>query len=61
RSWFLRRLRFFFPANVSGHSMQAGGATSLAAPGVSPDHIRAIGRWRSGTWERYVRKSAALL
>jgi hypothetical protein len=61
RSWFIRRLRLFFPTNVSGHSMRAGGATSLAAAGVSPDQIRAIGRWRSGTWERYVRKNAALL
>jgi hypothetical protein len=61
RSWFMRRLRLFFPANVSGHSMRAGGATSLAAAGVSPDQIRAIGRWRSGTWERYVRKNAVLL
>jgi hypothetical protein len=61
RSWFIRRLRLFFPANVSGHFMRAGGATSLAATGVSPDQIQAIGRWRSGTWERYVRKNATLL
>jgi len=41
--------------------MRAGGATSLAAAGLSPDQIRAIRQWRSGTWERYVRKNAALL
>ncbi|KAG1886336.1 uncharacterized protein F5891DRAFT_924561, partial [Suillus fuscotomentosus] len=40
RSWFVRKMRAFFPKNVCGHSMRAGGATSLAAAGVSPDRIR---------------------
>jgi hypothetical protein len=53
-SWLIHRPRLFFPSNVSGHS---SGATSLAAAGVSPDQIHAIGQWRSGTWERYVRKT----
>ncbi|TFK78903.1 hypothetical protein K466DRAFT_442747, partial [Polyporus arcularius HHB13444] len=34
RSWFSRRLHRFFPADVSGHSMRAGGATALALDGV---------------------------
>jgi len=62
RSWFVRRLHLLFPSyEVSGHSMRAGGATSLAAAGVPPDRIRALGRWRSAAWECYVRKSPALL
>ena len=62
RSWFVRRLRTLFPStDVSGHSMRAGGATSLAAAGVPPERIQALGRWRSTAWERYVRKSPALL
>lgn len=62
RSWFIRRLSSVFRLdNVSGHSMRAGGATSLAAAGVPPDRIQAIGRWRSSAWQRYVRKNPALL
>ncbi|KAG1815668.1 uncharacterized protein BJ212DRAFT_1230974, partial [Suillus subaureus] len=38
-SWFIRKLKSFFSNDISGHSMRAGGATSLAAAGVSPDHI----------------------
>jgi len=60
-SWFIRHLRIFFPTSISGHSMRAGGATSLAAAGVSPDRIQAIGRWKSDAWERYVRKNVTLL
>ncbi|KIK42812.1 hypothetical protein CY34DRAFT_63089, partial [Suillus luteus UH-Slu-Lm8-n1] len=33
RTWFIHNLRKFFPATISGHSMRAGGATSLAAAG----------------------------
>ena len=62
RSWFIRCLASVFPnSNVSGHLMRAGGATSLAAAGVPPDRIRAIGCWRSSAWEHYIRKNPALL
>jgi hypothetical protein len=61
RSWFMRRFRLFFSDSFSGHSMRAGGATSLAAAGVAPEHIRSMGRWSSDTWERYVRKNPTLL
>lgn len=61
RSWFMRRFHRFFPTSYSGHSMRAGGATSLAAAGMSPESIRAVGRWTSGTWEQYVRKNPTLL
>ena len=33
RSWFLSRLHSVFPRSIGGHSMRAGGATSLAAAG----------------------------
>ncbi|KAL1950137.1 hypothetical protein VTO73DRAFT_5260 [Trametes versicolor] len=43
RAGFMKRLHAFFPADISGHSMHAGGATSLAAAGVPPAMIQAIG------------------
>ncbi|KIJ66314.1 hypothetical protein HYDPIDRAFT_61093, partial [Hydnomerulius pinastri MD-312] len=33
RAWFMRKLRTFFPKCIGGHSMRAGGTTSLAAAG----------------------------
>jgi hypothetical protein len=47
RSWFLRRLHHFGGSAFSGHSMRAGGATALAAAGMSLDLIQASGRWSS--------------
>ena len=55
-SWFLSRLHSVFPRSIGGHSMRAGGATSLTAAGVPPSQIQAIGRWRSDTFERYIRR-----
>ncbi|KAG1799971.1 hypothetical protein EV424DRAFT_1274656, partial [Suillus variegatus] len=40
RAWFIRRLRAFFPASIAGHSLRAGGATSLAAANVPPASIQ---------------------
>ncbi|KAI0827378.1 hypothetical protein BC628DRAFT_1303121, partial [Trametes gibbosa] len=40
RSWFMKRLRNIFPRDIAGHSMCAGGATSLAAAGVPPTTIQ---------------------
>ena len=62
RAWFLRRFRLAFPSSTfSGHSLRAGGATSLAAAGVSPAQIQAIGHWSSSAWQCYVRKNPTLL
>ncbi|KAJ8475333.1 hypothetical protein ONZ51_g6619 [Trametes cubensis] len=61
RAWFMQRLRRIFPRDVAGHSMRAGGATSLAAAGVSPATIQALGRWSSDAWLVYIRKHPALL
>jgi len=54
RSFFIKRLRLLFDSSIAGHSMRAGGATSLAEAGVSPHIIQAIGRWKSDTWQIYV-------
>ena len=44
-SWFLSRLHSVFPRSIGNHSMRAGGTASLAAAGVPPSQIQAIGRW----------------
>lgn len=61
RAWFMLRLRRFFPAEIAGQSMRAGGATSLAEAGVLPSVIQAIGRWASNTFQIYIRKNPVLL
>ncbi|TFY74230.1 hypothetical protein EWM64_g9783 [Hericium alpestre] len=40
RAWFMRRLRAHFPADISGHSLRAGGATALAEDGIPLDYIQ---------------------
>ena len=37
------------------HSLRAGGATSLAAAGVSDRHIQVVGRWASDCYKQYIR------
>ena len=61
RSFFITRLRLFFQDDISGHSMRAGGATSLAEHGVSPAIIQASGRWASDAFLVYIRKNPTLL
>lgn len=61
RAWFMGRLRAMFPDSISGHSLRAGGATSLAASGVSADRIQAMGRWSTDSFRIYIRKNPALL
>ena len=60
RFWFLSRLHVFFPRSIGEHSMHAGAATSLAAAGVPPSQIQAIGQWRSDTFEHYIRHHSTL-
>jgi len=60
-SWFLHRLYLFFPRSIGGHSMCADGATSLAAAGVPPSQIQAIGRWKLDTFEWYIWHHPTLL
>jgi hypothetical protein len=54
RGWFMRKLRKFFPKDIGGQSMRAGGATSLAEAGVAPPVIQAIGWWASNTFQIYI-------
>jgi hypothetical protein len=62
RSWFINRLRKFFPdGQVAGQSMRAGGATCLASCGATPAIIQAAGRWVSNTFQIYIRKNPILL
>ena len=61
RGWFMRKLRGFFPKDIGGQSMCAGGATSLAEAGVAPPVIQAIGRWASNSFQIYIRKNPVLL
>ena len=61
RSFFIRRLRTFFPTSIAGQSMRAGGATFLAELGVPPALIQARGRWTSDAFLIYIRKNPALL
>ena len=61
RSFFIRRMRFFFDSDVAGQSMRAGGATSLAENGTPPHLIQAIGRWASKAFQIYIRKNPVLL
>jgi hypothetical protein len=57
----MRRLRMFFPSEIAGQSLRAGGATMLADLGVSPNIIQAAGRWSSEAFRIYIRKNPFLL
>jgi hypothetical protein len=61
RHFFMNRLTTFFKDNVGGHSMRAGGATSLAEHGVPPSIIQPMGRWASDAFLIYIRKNPALV
>lgn len=41
--------------SVTGHSLRVGGATSLAMMGVPENVIQQLGRWRSLSYQLYVR------
>jgi hypothetical protein len=61
RSFFINRLRRHFTKDVAGHSMRAGGATSLAEHGTPPSIIQAMGRWASNSFQIYIRKNPVLV
>ncbi|KAG2049683.1 hypothetical protein BDR06DRAFT_893310 [Suillus hirtellus] len=48
---------FMLPTNKT----DVGGAMSLAASGVSAEHIQAMGRWSSNGFRIYIQKNPALL
>jgi len=61
RAFFIRRLKQFFPSDIAGQSLRAGGATMLADLGVSPHIIQAAGHWSSEAFRIYIRKNPFLL
>jgi len=61
RHWFIKRLRSFFPKEIAGQSLRAGGATSLAEAGADLATIQAAGRWASKAFQIYIRKNPVLL
>jgi len=61
RGWFLKKIISYFPQDIAGQSIRAGGATDLASRGFSPDAIMSIGRWLSDDWRKYVRRHPVLM
>lgn len=59
RKWFLARLASAAPG-ATGHSLRAGGATFFANRGVEDKVIKRMGRWRSDSWEAYIRNTPEL-
>ena len=61
RKFFITRLRHFFDHDIAGQSMRAGGATSLAEHGVTPNIIQFMGHWSSDAFLIYIRKNPVLI
>ena len=65
RSYFTRLLRSCFkacnldPTCYKGHSFRIGAATYAAQQGFSDAKIRALGRWKSDAFKRYIRTQTA--
>ncbi|KAG2341722.1 hypothetical protein BDR05DRAFT_835209, partial [Suillus weaverae] len=72
-TWFIARLEGLFPDSISGHSLQAGGATSLAASvciglisqfphqNYKINDLTCMGHWSSDTFHIYIHKNLSLL
>jgi hypothetical protein len=43
RAWFIHHLQAFFPSDIAGQSLCAGGATTLAEAGAPPQLIKGAG------------------
>ena len=46
-----------YPHNFNTHSFRIGAATSAKQAGISDSHIKALGRWRSNSYLKYVHMS----
>ncbi|KAF8231978.1 hypothetical protein L208DRAFT_1398121 [Tricholoma matsutake] len=60
RSWFDRKFFAILSHDFRGHSPRAGGATFLAALGLSESVIQAIGRWSSAAWKINIRENPTI-
>jgi hypothetical protein len=49
----------FLPANISSHSLRAGGAMAMHLNGISSHQIRKMGRWSSDTFLMYIHEQVA--
>jgi hypothetical protein len=61
RSFFINCLRRHFTNDIAGHSMRAGGTTSLAENGTPPSIIQAMGHWAGDSFQLYIRKNPVLV
>ena len=43
------------PSRYKGHSFRIGAASHAAERGLSDAQLRALGRWKSNTFQRYIR------
>ncbi|KAG2047482.1 hypothetical protein BDR06DRAFT_985164 [Suillus hirtellus] len=57
----LRLRKLFLPSTKAGHSMRAGGTTSLVAGGVPSHQIHTMGWWSSEAFCIYIQKNPMLL
>ncbi|GAA5939866.1 hypothetical protein JCM1841_004223 [Sporobolomyces salmonicolor] len=55
RQWFVERLKARAGPQYTGHSFRAGGASWYTVRGAPDEAIKKIGRWKSSSWEDYVR------
>ena len=60
---YLKRMGVHFgldPSRISSHSLRIGGATTLAAAGLTDGDVRGMGDWKSNAFMQYVRQNVEL-